>query len=322
MSGGIAAALAKIDKQFGAGSVQRMGDVPVREVPVIPSGSIALDTALGIGGFPRGRIVEIYGPESSGKTTVALHAVANAQKMGTAAYIDTEHALDPVYARALGVDVDAMLISQPSTAEEALEIAELLIDSGEVSILVLDSVAAMVPRRELEGDYGDSNVGLHARLMSQAMRKIVGKVADNNVLFLCINQLRMKVGVIYGSPEVTTGGIALKYYSSIRLDVRRIETEKSGTDATGNKTRVKVVKNKLAPPLKIAEFSLEFGTGISRAGELIDMGQDLGVITKAGSWLKYSNLQWQGRSNAVAALKAEPDIAAAIEADIKEVMAL
>lgn len=302
---------------MGVGAIQRLGDDTRREIEVIPTGSIALDRALGIGGLPRGRIVELYGPESSGKSTIALHAVANGQKFGTAAYVDTEYAVDPIYARALGVDVDNLLISQPDNAEQALEIIETLIDSGDISIIVLDSVAALVTRRELEGDYGDSNVGLMARLMSQAMRKLVGRVERTNTLLLCINQLRMKVGVVYGSPEVTTGGVALKYYSSVRLDVRRIETEKSGTEAVGNRTRVKVVKNKLAPPLKQAEFSIDFGKGISRLGELVDLGSECGLIKKSGSWLKYAGTQWQGRANAITALSEAPDVAAALEAEIR-----
>lgn len=311
-------ALAKIDKAFGKGAVQLLGADERQQVDAIPTGSIALDRALGIGGVPRGRIVEIYGPESSGKTTVALHIVANAQKLGKVAYIDTEHALDPVYARALGVNVDDLLMSQPDTAEQAMEIAELLIDSGELSVLVIDSIAALVPRRELEGDYGDSNVGLMARLMSQAMRKLVGRTQKTNTLLLCINQLRMKVGVIYGSPEVTTGGLALKYYSSVRMDVRRIETEKSGADAVGNRTRVKIVKNKLAPPLKTAEFSIEFGHGICRASELIDLAVEAGVIRKSAAWLKFGEVQWQGKPNAVAAVQADPEIMSALEQAINE----
>lgn len=316
MADALDAALAKIHKSFGEGSVQRLGDDTHRQMEVIKSGSIALDRALGIGGLPRGRIVEIYGPESSGKSTLALHAVANAQKLGSVAYIDTEHAIDPVYAKALGVDVDNLLISQPDDAEQALEIAELLIDSGQVSMIVLDSVAAMSSRRELEGDYGDANVGVIARLMSQAMRKLVGKVDNTNTLFLAINQLRMKVGVVYGSPETTTGGMALKYYSSVRLDVRRIATEKAGEESTGNRTKVKVVKNKLAPPLKTAEFSIEFGEGISRPAELIDFATDLGLIEKSGSWLKYGELKWQGKPNAITALKESPELADEIEARI------
>lgn len=317
---GLQSALLKIDKAFGAGAVMRMGDKASAPIEVIPSGSIALDRALGIGGYPRGRIIEVYGPESSGKSTLALHAVANAQHLGVAAYIDTEHALDPEYARALGVDMDSLLISQPGNAEEALEIAETLIDSGEVSIVVLDSIAAMVPRRELEGDYGDSNVGLHARLMSQAMRKLTAKVKQSNTILFCINQIRMKVGVVYGSPEVTSGGLALKYYSSVRLDVRRIETEKQGTEAVGNRTRVKVIKNKVAPPLKIAEFSLEFGVGISRLAEIVDLAIEFDLIGKGGAWLRYGDFRWQGKTNAIAALRDNPELADRIESQVRELL--
>lgn len=298
----------------------RLGDDTPTPIEAIPTGSIALDRALGIGGLPRGRIVEIYGPESSGKSTLALHVVANAQKLGSAVYIDTEHALDIGYAAKLGVDVPNMLISQPDTAEQALEIAENLIDSGEVSILVIDSIAALVSRRELEGDYGDSNVGVMARLMSQAMRKLVGRVAETNTLLLCINQLRMKVGVVYGSPEVTTGGVALKYYSSVRMDVRRIETQRSDGEATGNKTKVKIVKNKLAPPLREAVFDIEYGVGIDKAGELIYLGITHGLISKSGSWLKYDGAQWQGRANAVAALKENPDVMLDLEEQLKVIL--
>lgn len=313
---------ADIDKKFGKGAIFRLGDDARQSVDVIPTGSIALDQALGIGGVPRGRIVEIYGPESSGKTTVALHIVANAQKVGTAAFIDTEHAIDPVYARALGVDVSQLVISQPDNAEQALEITESLIDSGEISIIVIDSIAALVTKRELEGDYGDSHVGLMARLMSQAMRKLVGRVAEQNVLLLCINQLRMKVGIVYGSPEVTTGGMALKYYSSIRMDVRRIETEKAGTEAVGNRTKVKIVKNKLAPPLKVAEFSIDFGHGISRLGEIVDLGIEHGILKKSGAWIKYAELQWQGRANAIKALAESPDVASDIEAAVRKALSV
>lgn len=311
-------ALKKIDKQFGSGAVIRMGDTPTNDVGVIPTGSLALDLALGVGGFPRGRIVEIFGPESSGKSTLALHAVANAQRLGVACYIDTEHSLDIRYAAALGVDVENLLVSQPDNAEQALEIAEALIDSGDVSIVVLDSVAAMVPRREIEGDFGDSNVGLHARLMSQAMRKLVGRIEKTDTLLLCINQLRMKVGIVYGSPEVTTGGLALKYYSSVRLDVRRIETEVTGTEASGNRTRVKVVKNKCAPPLRTAEFSIEYGEGISRSAELIDLGVKYGIVTKAGAWLKYSGQQWHGKAAAMEAFKSDSGLADEVEGLIRK----
>ena len=319
MSDGLTAAFAKIDKAFGKGAVMRLGDDSRRGVDVISTGSIALDKALGIGGLPRGRIVEIFGPESSGKSTLALHVAANAQRVGTVAYVDTEHALDPVYAAALGVDVDNLLMAQPDTAEQAFEIIEALIDSGEVSAVILDSVAALVSRRELDGDYGDSCVGVIARLLSQACRKLVGRTEKTNTLLLCINQLRMKVGVVYGSPEVTTGGLALKYYSSVRLDARRIETEKQGSDAVGNRTRVKVVKNKCAPPLKQCEFSILYGTGISREVELIDLGIECGVVKKSGSWLSYGETRLgQGRENARLKLVGDAALAAEIEQKIKE----
>jgi recombination protein RecA len=280
-----------------------------------------LDKALGIGGLPRGRIVELYGPESSGKSTLALHLVANAQKLGSVAYVDTEYAIDPTYARALGVDVENLLISQPDNAEQALEIIETLVDSGEVSLIVLDSLAALVTRRELEGDYGDSNVGLMARLLSQACRKLTGRLERTNTLLLCINQLRMKVGVVYGNPEVTTGGRAVPYYSSVRLDCRRIQTEKDGDDAVGNRTRVKVVKNKCAPPLRQCEFSIEFGKGISRVGELIDLGVEAKIIAKSGAWYKYGNRQLgQGKDKAGHVLLGDPDLAGEIESKIREAL--
>ncbi|MEV7807828.1 recombinase RecA [Microbispora sp. NPDC088329] len=313
-------ALAQIERQFGKGSVMRLGDDARAPIEVIPTGSIALDVALGIGGFPRGRIVEVYGPESSGKTTVALHAVANAQKGGgIAAFIDAEHALDPEYAKKLGVDVDALLVSQPDTGEQALEIADMLIRSGAVDIIVIDSVAALVPKAEIEGEMGDSHVGLQARLMSQALRKVAGALNQTRTTAIFINQLREKIGVMFGSPETTTGGKALKFYASVRLDVRRIETLKDGTEPVGNRTRVKVVKNKMAPPFRQADFDILYGMGISREGGLIDMGVEHGFVRKAGAWYTYEGDQLgQGKENARNFLKNNPDIANEIEKKIKE----
>jgi recombination protein RecA len=313
-------ALAQIDKQFGKGSVMRLGERAAAPIEVIPSGSIALDVALGIGGLPRGRVVEIYGPESSGKTTVALHAVANAQAAGgVAAFIDAEHALDPDYARALGVDTDALLVSQPDTGEQALEIVDMLVRSGAIDVIVIDSVAALVPRAEIEGEMGDSHVGLQARLMSQALRKITGALSNTGTTAIFINQLREKIGVMFGSPETTTGGKALKFYASIRLDVRRIETLKDGADAVGNRTRVKVVKNKMAPPFKQAEFDIVYGQGISREGSLIDVGVDQGLIKKSGAWYTYDADQLgQGKENVRSFLRDNPDLADEIEKKIKE----
>src|SRR5687768_11965873 len=313
-------ALAQIDKQFGKGSVMRLGDSPEVAMKVIPTGSIALDIALGIGGLPRGRVVEVYGPESSGKTTVALHAVANAQAAGgIAAFVDAEHALDPEYARAIGVDTDALLVSQPDTGEQALEIADMLIRSGALDVIVIDSVAALVPRAEIEGEMGDSHVGLQARLMSQALRKITGALNNSGTTAIFINQLREKIGVMFGSPETTTGGKALKFYASVRRDVRRIETLKDGTDAVGNRTRVKVVKNKVSPPFKQAEFDIIYGQGISREGGLIDMGVEHAIVRKSGAWYTYEGDQLgQGKENARSFLRDNPDLADEIEKRIKE----
>jgi len=316
------AALAQIDKQYGKGSVMRLGDEVRTPLEVIPTGSIALDLALGIGGLPRGRVVEIYGPESSGKTTVALHAIANAQAGGgICAFIDAEHALDPDYAEKLGVDTDALLVSQPDNGEQALEIADMLVRSGALALIVIDSVAALTPRAEIEGEMGDSHVGLQARLMSQALRKMTGALSGANTTAIFINQLREKIGVMFGSPETTTGGRALKFYSSIRLDVRRIETLKDGQDMVGNRTRVKVVKNKVAPPFKQAEFDILYGQGISREGSLIDLGVEVGIIRKAGAWFTYDTDQLgQGRENARNYLRANPDLANELEKKIKELM--
>ncbi|GAA4706236.1 recombination protein RecA [Promicromonospora umidemergens] len=314
------AALAQIDRSFGKGSVMRLGDEIRAPIEVIPTGSIALDVALGIGGLPRGRVVEVYGPESSGKTTIALHAVASAQRQGgIAAFIDAEHALDPDYAKKLGVDTDALLVSQPDTGEQALEITDMLIRSGALDIIVIDSVAALTPKAEIEGEMGDSHVGLQARLMSQALRKITGALSQSGTTAIFINQLREKIGVFFGSPETTTGGKALKFYASIRLDIRRIETLKEGTDAVGNRTRVKVVKNKMAPPFKQAEFDILYGHGISREGGLIDMGVEHGFVRKSGSWFTYEGDQLgQGKENARAFLRDNPDLANDIEKRVKE----
>ena len=313
-------ALANIDRQFGKGSVMRLGDDVRAPIEVIPTGSIALDIALGIGGLPRGRVVEIYGPESSGKTTVALHAIANAQKAGgIAAFIDAEHALDPDYAQKLGVDTDALLVSQPDTGEQALEIADMLIRSNALDIIVIDSVAALVPRAEIEGEMGDSHVGLQARLMSQALRKLTGALNTSRTTAIFINQLREKIGVMFGSPETTSGGKALKFYASVRLDVRRIETLKDGQEAVGNRVRVKVVKNKVSPPFRQAEMDLMFGTGISREGGLIDVGVEQGFVRKAGAWYTYEGDQLgQGKENARAFLRDNPDLADELEKRIKE----
>ena len=314
----LATALAQIDKSFGKGSVMRLGDESRPPVSVIPTGSVALDVALGVGGLPRGRIVEIYGPESSGKTTVALHAVASAQKGGgNAAFIDAEHALDPVYAKALGVDIDNLLVSQPDTGEQALEITDMLVRSGGLDIIVIDSVAALVPKAEIEGEMGDSHVGLQARLMSQALRKITGALSSTGTTAIFINQLREKIGVFFGNPETTTGGKALKFYASVRLDVRRIGGLKDGDQPVGNRTRVKVVKNKMAPPFKQAEFDILYGQGISREGSLLDLGVDNGVVRKSGAWFTYGEDQLgQGKENARNFLKDNPQLAAEIEEKI------
>ena len=311
-------ALAQIDKNFGKGSVMRLGDDTRPPVAVIPTGSVALDVALGVGGLPRGRVVEIYGPESSGKTTVALHAVANAQKAGgNAAFIDAEHALDPEYARKLGVDVDNLLVSQPDTGEQALEIADMLIRSGGLDIIVIDSVAALVPKAEIDGEMGDSHVGLQARLMSQALRKITGALSATGTTAIFINQLREKIGVFFGSPETTTGGKALKFYASVRIDIRRIGALKDGDQTVGNRTKVKVVKNKMAPPFKVAEFDILYGEGISREGGLLELGVDTGVVRKSGAWYTYGTDQLgQGKENSRNFLKDNPQLAAEIEEKI------
>ncbi|MBD2762606.1 MULTISPECIES: recombinase RecA [unclassified Candidatus Sulfotelmatobacter] len=310
--------LAQIDKNYGKGSVMRLGDRPATRIETIPTGSIALDVALGIGGFPRGRVVEIYGPESSGKTTVALHAVASVQRAGgIAAFIDAEHALDPVYAEKLGVDTDNLLVSQPDTGEQALEIMDMLVGSGSIDIIVIDSVAALVPKAEIEGEMGDSHVGLQARLMSQALRKITGRLSHTNTTAIFINQLREKIGVFFGSPETTTGGKALKFYASVRVDVRRIETLKDGANPVGNRTRAKIVKNKMAPPFKQAEFDILYGQGISIEGGLIDMGVEHGIVKKSGAWFTYEGDQLgQGKENSRRFLKDNPELAAEIERKI------
>jgi len=318
------AALAQIERQFGKGSIMRLGEEGRVPIDVIPTGSIALDIALGIGGLPRGRIVEIYGPESSGKTTLALHAIASVQAAGgLAAFIDAEHALDPDYAAKLGIDLDSLYVSQPDTGEQALEICDTLVRSGALDLVVIDSVAALVPRAEIEGEMGDSHVGLQARLMSQALRKMAGALSNTNTTCIFINQLREKIGVMFGSPETTTGGKALKFYASVRLDVRRIETLKGGTEAVGNRTRVKVVKNKVAPPFKQAEFDILYGEGISREGSLIDIGVDAGIVRKSGAWYTYEGDQLgQGKENARTFLKDNPDLSNEIEKRIKETLGI
>ena len=313
-------AIAQIEKSYGKGTVMRLGDRPDMNVDAIPTGSLALDAALGIGGVPKGRIIEIYGPESSGKTTLALHILAQAQKMGgEVAFVDAEHALDPVYAAALGVDTDNMLVSQPDTGEQALEITDALVRSGAVDAVVVDSVAALVPKQEIEGEMGDTFVGLQARLMSQALRKLAGTIAKTNCVVIFINQLRMKIGVMYGNPETTTGGNALKFYSSVRLDVRKVESIKEGGNVIGNKTRVKVVKNKVAPPFREAYFDIMYGEGISKWGELVDMAVQMEIIQKSGSWFSMGDERiGQGKDSVKTFLQANPDIAEQVEAQVRE----
>lgn len=312
--------LANIEKTYGKGTVMRLGENSHVVVEAIPTGSLALDLALGIGGVPKGRIIEVYGPESSGKTTLALHIVAEAQKRGgEVAFIDAEHALDPTYARALGVDIDSMLISQPDTGEQGLEICEALVRSGAIDVVVVDSVAALTPRAEIEGDMGDSHVGLLARLMSQALRKLAGSIAKTNCIVIFINQLREKVGVVYGNPEVTTGGRALKFYSSVRMDVRRVESLKNGSEIIGNRTRVKIVKNKVAPPFREAEFDIMYGEGISKVGELVDLGVKLDIIQKSGSWFSMGEMRLgQGKDSVKQYLRDNPEEAERIEAEIRK----
>ena len=319
----LAQALGQIEKQFGKGSVMRLGDSPsARDMDVISTGSIGLDVALGIGGLPKGRVVEIYGPESSGKTTLTLQVIAEAQKLGgTAAFIDAEHALDPSYAEKLGVNVDELLVSQPDTGEQALEITDMLVRSGAIDIIVIDSVAALTPKAEIEGEMGDSHMGLQARLMSQALRKLAGNIKRSNVMVVFINQIRMKIGVIFGNPETTTGGNALKFYASVRLDIRRIGAIKKGDEVIGNQTRVKVVKNKVAPPFKQAEFEILYGHGISRLGEIIDLGVQHNIVDKAGSWYSYGDDRiGQGKENVREFLKANPAMADEIEGKIRALL--
>jgi recombination protein RecA len=319
----LSAALGQIEKQFGKGSVMRLGDSAiVRDVPVVSTGSLGLDIALGIGGLPRGRVVEIYGPESSGKTTLTLQVIAECQKIGgTAAFVDAEHALDPTYAEKLGVNLDDLLVSQPDTGEQALEITDMLVRSGAVDVIVVDSVAALTPKAEIEGEMGDSHVGLQARLMSQALRKLTGSIKRTNAMVIFINQIRMKIGVMFGSPETTTGGNALKFYSSVRLDIRRIGALKKGDEVIGNQTRVKVVKNKVAPPFRQAEFEILYGSGISREGEIIDLGAAHNIIDKSGSWYSYKGDRiGQGKDNVRQFLVEHPDVAAEIEGQLRELL--
>ncbi len=314
-------ALAQIDKQFGKGAIMRLGQAEKLVTEAVPTGSVALDIALGVGGIPKGRITEVYGPESSGKTTLALHLVAESQKTGgICAYVDAEHALDPEYARKLGVNIDSLLVSQPSTGEEALEITDGLVRSGAISLVVIDSVAALVPKAEIEGEMGDSHMGLQARMMSQAMRKLSGSVSKTGCVIIFINQLREKIGVMFGNPETTPGGKALKFYASVRLDIRRVETLKQGTDMVGNRVKVKVVKNKVAPPFRQAEFDIMFGTGISRSGGILDMAIELGIANKSGSWFTYGDTRiGQGRENAKQYLEERPEIMAEMESRIREI---
>jgi len=315
----LTAALTQIERQFGKGAIMRMGDGTAADVQVISTGSITLDQALGIGGLPRGRVIEIYGPESSGKTTLTLQVIAECQKLGgTAAFVDAEHALDPLYAEKLGVNVEDLLVSQPDTGEQALEITDMLVRSGAVDIVVIDSVAALTPKAEIEGDMGDSHVGLHARLMSQALRKLTGNIKRSNCMVIFINQIRMKIGVMFGSPETTTGGNALKFYASVRLDIRRIGALKKGDEVVGNQTRVKVVKNKVAPPFKQAEFEILYGEGISREGELIELGSKYNIVDKSGAWYSFNGERiGQGKENVRQFLKDNPDVAAAIETRLR-----
>ena len=316
----LANALKQIEKQFGKGSIMKLGEQSDRKISTISTGSLTVDIALGVGGYPRGRIIEIYGPDSSGKTTVALHAIAEVQKQGgNAAFIDAEHALDPAYAEKLGVNIDELLLSQPDTGEQALEIAEALVRSGAIDIIIVDSVAALVPKAEIEGEMGDSHVGLQARLMSQALRKLSGAINKSNTIAIFINQIREKVGVMFGNPEVTPGGRALKFYSTVRLEVRRSEQLKMGNDLVGNRTKIKVVKNKVAPPFKVAEVDIMYGEGISKEGEILDIGSNIDVVQKSGAWYSYNNERLgQGRENAKVFLKENPDVAAQIEKSIRD----
>jgi recombination protein RecA len=313
-------ALSQIDKQYGKGSIMKMGEKGTMAIEVVPTGALSLDLALGVGGLPRGRVIEIYGPESSGKSTLAMHVVAEAQRNGgICAYIDAEHAMDPVYARAIGVDVDELLISQPDTGEQALEIADMLVRSGALDVVVIDSVAALTPRAEIEGEMGDTHVGLQARLMSQALRKLTANLNKSNTIMIFINQLREKIGVMFGSPETTPGGRALKFYSSVRLDIRRIESIKDGAEITGSRTRVKVVKNKVAPPFKQAEFDIMYGKGISREGSLLDMAVDMAIVKKSGAWFTYDGEQLgQGRENAKSYLSANPEVMVEISERVRK----